>query len=127
LVDAITNPPAIRASPAATTSLVPRRGTTFGDETAATTMAIANGSVRTPACRAEYPFTSCRYCVTRKMNPNSAKNPSVIARLAAVNRMLRKRFTSSSGADTRRSHHENTASRTAAPAIPPIVVAEIQP
>src|SRR5918995_2159008 len=43
LVAAIANPPAIRASPVATTSLVPIRWTTFGDETAATTIANANG------------------------------------------------------------------------------------
>ena len=53
LVDAIANPPAMSTRPVATTSLVPIRCTTLGDVTAATTIASANGNVRTPACSAE--------------------------------------------------------------------------
>ncbi len=101
--------------------------TTLGEVTAAATIAIANGSVRTPAWRAEYPLTSWRYCVTRKMNPNSAKKPSVTARLAAVNRMFRNRCTSSNGSGVRSSRHTNSARIASAPAMPPIVAAEVQP
>lgn len=48
-VAAIANPAAIRVSPAATTSFVPTRRSILGDVTAATTIANANGRVRTPA------------------------------------------------------------------------------
>ena len=43
------------------------------------------------------------------MNPNSAKKAAVTERLAAVNRALRNRPTSSSGWRTRRSHRTKIA------------------
>ena len=54
----------------------------------------------------------------RKMKPNKMKNDTVTAPLAALNRMLRNRPTSSIGCAARRSHAMNAASKTAEAAKP---------
>ncbi len=60
-------------------------------------MTAAAGSMRRPACRAEYPSTVCRYWVTRNIDPNMAKYTMVIPALAAVKRRFLKKRTSSIG------------------------------
>jgi hypothetical protein len=52
------------------------------------------------------------------MNPNRVKNDTVTAPLAALNRMLRNRSTSSIGCAARRSHVMNAASKAAEAAKP---------
>ena len=42
-------------------------------------------------------MTNCRYCVSRKIEPNIAKNSSMMPRLAAVNRGFLKNDVSSIG------------------------------
>ena len=42
-------------------------------------------------------MTNCRYCVRRKIEPNIAKNSSMMPRLAAVNRGFLKNDVSSIG------------------------------
>ena len=58
------------------------------------------------------------YWVIRKMNPNRAKNDTVTAPLAALNRMLRNSRTSSIGCAASRSRMMNAVSRTAEAAKP---------
>ena len=58
------------------------------------------------------------YWVIRKMNPNRAKNDTVTAPLAALNRRLRNSRTSSMGCAARRSRTMNAASSTAEAAKP---------
>jgi hypothetical protein len=55
-----------------------------------------------------------KYCVIRKMNPDSAKNEIATDPLAAVNRGFRKSLTSSIGDSERRSQATNAASTRAA-------------
>ena len=61
------------------------------------------------------------------MNPDSAKNEIATDALAAVNRGLRNRLTSSIGASARRSQAANAAASTAVSAKPPSVRALPQP
>src|SRR5215813_2914777 len=61
------------------------------------------------------------------MNPNRVKNDTVTAPLAALNRMLRNRLTSSIGRAARLSQTMNAASRTAALMNPPRVRAAVHP
>ena len=62
-----------------------------------------------------------------KMKPNSPKNASAIAPLAALNRGLRNSRTSSIGSGRRACHPANSARMTSAPKIPPSVVADSHP
>ena len=61
------------------------------------------------------------------MKPNSAKNVTVTAALAALKRRSRKSVTSSIGCATRRSRITKAVSSTALSANPPSVNAEDQP
>src|SRR4051794_41733635 len=56
----------------------------------------ATGSSRTPVDSAPYPLRNWKYWVTRKMNPDSAKNEIATDVLAAVKRALRNRLTARS-------------------------------
>ena len=69
-----------------TTTLVPNRSTIRALLGATTSIVRAIGSRCTPASSAEYPITNWKYCVSRKIEPNIAKNSSMIPTLAAVNR-----------------------------------------
>ena len=60
------------------------------------------------------PRTNWKYCVIRKMKPNSAKKVTVTAPLAALNRRSRNSRTSSIGWAVRRSHRRRTPARSAA-------------
>jgi hypothetical protein len=62
-----------------------------------------------------------------KMNPNSPKNASAIAALAALNRGLRNSRTSSIGSGRRACHQANALRITSEPKIPPTVAADPQP
>jgi hypothetical protein len=62
-----------------------------------------------------------KYCVTRKMNPDSAKNEIATDTLAAVNRGLRNSPRSSIGVRARRSHAANPAASAAVTARLPSV------
>ncbi len=64
---------AARAIPAATTRLVPKRTTSFGERGANTTITAAIGTMAAPASTAEYPSTSWRYWVKRNTTPKSAR------------------------------------------------------
>ncbi len=68
-----------------------------------------------------------KYWVTRKMNPDSAKNEIATEALAAVNRGLPNRLRSSIGCSVRRSQATNAAASTAVSAKPPSVRALPQP
>ena len=61
--DMSSSPNVVRAMPAATTSLVPKRCTKRGDSGATIIIGSAMASSRTPACSGEYPSTNCRYWV----------------------------------------------------------------
>jgi hypothetical protein len=61
------------------------------------------------------------------MKPNRVKNDTVTALLAALNRMLRNRRTSSIGCAARRSRMMNAASSTAEPAKPARLRPEVHP
>jgi hypothetical protein len=61
------------------------------------------------------------------MKPNRVKNDTVTAPLAALNRGLRNRLTSSIGCAARPSRTMNAASRTAAAAKPARLRAAVQP
>ena len=110
-----------------TTSLVPKRTASLVPSTEATPTALATGSRCTPAESGEYPLKNWKYCVIRKMKPNSVKNATVTAPLAAAKRGLRNRATSSIGARARRSQATNTPSSAAAAAKPASVRAPLQP
>src|SRR5581483_2843169 len=74
------------ARPVPTTALLPNRLTHTLLSGAATMIVAAWGSSTAPALMVEYPSTDCRYCVRMNSTPNSAKNATVIAPLAALNR-----------------------------------------
>ncbi len=78
-------------SPVVTTILVPILGASAAPTTEATAIDNATGRIRAPVDSAPYPRTNWKYCVTRKMKPNSAKKVIVTAPLAALNRRSRKR------------------------------------
>ena len=107
--------------PVVTTILVPIRGASAAPTTEATAIDSATGRIRAPVDSAPYPRTNWKYCVTRKMKPNSAKNVTVTAPLAALKRRSRNSETSSIGCGVRRSRTTNAASSTAAAANPPTV------
>ena len=65
--------------------------------------------------------------MTRKMNPESAKNEIATDPLAAVKRGLRNRLRSSIGCSVRRSQATNAAASTAVSAKPPSVRVLAQP
>ena len=90
-------------------------------------MLSATGRMRAPVERVPYPRTNWKYCVTRKMKPNSAKNVIVTAPLAALKRRSRKSVTSSIGCGVRRSRTTKTVSRAAAVTNPPMVAGEDHP
>ncbi len=75
--------------PSRTASLVPRIEEIATNE--------ATGSRRTPVDSGPQPFRNWEYWVTRKMNPDSAKNEIATDALAAVKRGLRNKLTSSIG------------------------------
>ncbi len=85
------------------------RSTTLGLSGEITIIGTANVRSRTPVLSGEYPSTNCRYWVSRKIDPNIARNVIVIAALAALNRGLRQKRMSSIGWSTRRSHAKNAA------------------
>ena len=85
------------------------------------------GSRRTPVCSAVYPSTDCMNWVSRNSEPIMAKNVSIRAPLAALNRGLRKKLMSSIGVDVWRSHTTNAASSTAAAAKAPSTCGSVQP
>src|SRR5664279_3556132 len=70
---------------------------------AATARPAASGSMRAPACRLVYPRTTWKYWVRKYIAPRSAKNVNAIARQAAENRPLRKKFIGSMGCAMRSS------------------------
>src|SRR5581483_6471921 len=84
-------------SPPVTTRLVPTRSTTRGANGAQPMIPTATGAVSIPALSGEYPSTNWKYCVSRNVEPNRAKNVSVIAPEAAEKRGLEKIRTSSIG------------------------------
>ena len=115
------------ASPAVTTTLVPARTASWVPATEPMATHIATGSSRTPADSALYPRTNWKYWVTRKMKPSRVKLEIVTAPLAALNRMLRKRRTSSIGCRERRSATVNAASSATEAARPASVRGAVQP
>src|SRR5215475_9008974 len=66
-----------RTSPLATTARVPMRLASATPPTEPIAIVIATGRIRTPVDRVPKPRMNWKYCVTRKMNPNRAKNASV--------------------------------------------------
>ena len=93
---------------------VPNRATSFALSGAATMSAAATGMSAAPALSAEYPSTNCRYWLTKNSEPNIAKNTSVTATDAAVNRGFGEERTSSIGWSVMRSQRTNAVSSTSA-------------
>src|SRR3954468_6097422 len=110
--DSDTNPVPTTASPVVTTALVPTRSTIRADSGAVIIITVAKGSIRTPACSGVYPCTNCQYCVNKNIEPNRAKNVSVMALLAAGKRAFLKNVMSSIGVGVCSSHTMNEPSRT---------------
>ena len=119
---------AIIARPTKTTALVPIRVRARRvPSTEPTAMERATGRIRTPVSSGLKPCSSCMNCVIRKMKPNSAKNATVTAPLAALNRRLVNSVTSISGSLTRRSHSVKQTPAASAIAKPARVRAEDHP
>ena len=117
----------IVARPAATVSFVPMRATIRGASGDTTMTGTALARSRTPVWSALRPSTNCRYCVRRKIAPNSAKNVTAIAPLAALKRGLAQKRRSSIGCSTCASQAKKAVSTT-----PPIakavrMVGSVQP
>ena len=74
----------MRAKPVATTTLVPIRRATTTEKGAMTSRVSATGATRTPAWRALYPNTNCRYWVMRKNMPSSANSTRASAAMATL-------------------------------------------
>ena len=79
---------------------------------------IATGRIRAPVESGPKSRTTWKYCVIRKMKPDSAKKVTVTAPLAALNRRSAKRRRRASGASAARSTMTNTAT-SAAEAVKP--------
>jgi len=77
---------------------------------ATTNIVMAMGRRCTPASSAEYPITNWKYCVRRKIDPNIAKNRSMIPPLAALNLGFDQNEVSSIGWAVRDSHTQNAPS-----------------
>ncbi len=116
-----------RPSPAATTTLVPIRATSLALTGAATISAAATGRRQAPDSSAEYPSTNCRYWLMKNIDPNIAKNTSVIDTDAAVKRGFLKKVTSRIGWSVWRSHRMNDPSSTTAAAPHPMITGLVQP
>src|ERR1039458_9071769 len=108
MVPATRRPAHMSARPAPTTHLAPMRSARIAPSGVVTAAVTANGRVRTPADSAEYPRTSWKYWVMRKMKPNSAKKATEIELAPAENRLTAKTLTSSSGPGVRSSTTANT-------------------
>ncbi len=99
------NDAAIMIRPRNTMALVPIRLTaSWVPRTEPTAIDRATGRMRTPVSNGPQPCSICMNWMIRKMNPKSAKNATVTAPLAALNRRLVNRVTSMSGSACRRSH-----------------------
>ena len=121
------SPSATISRPLLTTLRLPNFSTKRALAGAATIIMKAIGSMRTPASRALYPSTSCRYWVRRKNVPNMAKNTMLMAAVAAENVGFLKKRRSSIGYSVRSSQSPKTR-RTATPdRIGPIVAGAVQP
>ncbi len=108
-------------------SLVPIRTASLAPRIDERATNEATGSSRTPVDSGPQPVTNWAYWVTRKMNPDSAKNEIATDALAAVNRGFANSRTSTIGPSTRRSQATNIAARTAATAKPASVRTVPQP
>ena len=100
-VEAQRSPVANNNNPAPTITLFPTRTASFVPTTDVTATEPATGRRRTPVPSGVYPFTNWKYWTTRKMKPERAKKEMATEPLAAVNRGLRKRATSSMGCSVR--------------------------
>ena len=65
-----------------------------------------------PVSNGVYPSTNWKYCVSRNVAPNMAKNTIMMPMLAAVNRGFWKKCTSSIGWSVCASHAKNAPSTT---------------
>jgi hypothetical protein len=90
-------PTVTSSSPVPTTNLVPTFDTKRALSGANVIMHAAIGRKRRPVSHAEYPSTNWKYCVMRNVEPNIAKNTSMMPVLAALNRGFLKKVTSSIG------------------------------
>ena len=124
-IHAIAVPKNVR--PVTTTARVPTRGARMPPTTDAIAMEIATGRIRAPVESGPKSRTTWKYCVIRKMKPDSAKNVTVTAPLAALNRRSAKSLTSSIGCSAARSTMTNTATSTAAAVKPSSVKVLSQP
>src|SRR5439155_2583619 len=115
------------SSPAVTTTLFPIRCTQMFDNGANVMIVAACGSRTAPAFTVEYPRTDCRYWVRRNSVPNSDRNVSVIAPLAALKRGFSKNFMSSIGCVECSSDTKNAASSTAPITNPVTIPLDAQP
>ncbi len=110
-----------------TTARVPIRGASIAPTTEATAMLRATGRMRAPVDSVPQPRMNCMYCVIRKMKPNSAKNVTVTAPLAALKRGSLNSVTSSIGWVLRRSTTTKATSRATLMTNPETVSVELQP
>ena len=105
--------PACSAIPVAISGRPPMRST-YAPAIGAISIGMAvQGSVATPARSGEYPCTSCRYWVSRKIEPNMPKYISSDAAFDAAKARLRKKRIGSIGADVRSSQATKLATSTA--------------
>ena len=100
-VEAQRSPVAKSNNPVPTITLFPTRTASLVPTTDVTATEPATGRRRTPVPRGVYPFTNWKYWTTRKMKPERAKKEMATEPLAAVNRGLRNRATSSMGCSVR--------------------------
>src|SRR5581483_6265937 len=120
-------PRATISRPVLTTLRLPKCSTNRALAGAATIIMKAIGSMRTPASRALYPTTSCRYWVRKKNVPNMAKNTMLMAAVADENVGFRKKRRSSIGNSVRSSHSAKRRSTASPATIGPTVAGAFQP
>src|SRR5690348_5525554 len=123
----INNDVATIAIPVATTALLPNACTHRVDSGANTINTAACGMRIAPALTVEKPSTDCRYWVSKKIVPNSARNVSVIAPLAAEKRGFSKKRMSSIGLSQCNSHKRNATSTTTPTTNPVTTDVGVQP
>ena len=98
--------------PIATTRVTPSRFTALLDEPAPIISPSAIGLMTAPASIALYPWANCKYWVSAKIPPSSAKNATLTAAVPTLKLALRKKPRSSIGSAMRRSHQMKLPSRT---------------
>src|SRR3954454_10354512 len=107
--------PAWSAMPAAISGRPPMRSVNAPAIGAMNIGIAVHGSVARPAVSGENPWTVCRYCVSRKIEPNIPKYIASEAAFDAANARRRKNRIGSMGAGARSSQATNPATSSSPP------------